>query len=357
MRVLRVYPFLPPLPGGMEKHVQRLTQEQRLLGCDVITAFNQGEATSSHDLRILRAVDLRRVKPQALRDFVFYSTALWRVVFYGIRADIVHIHGDWSAFLFGRVLGWAAGAAVMVGSVHGAVRKGPWTRFYKHVLNSYGVVYCTGAADAAHLQQAGVTAARWQNSGIDAEFLVERSSPHIKVTVTDVVCVANFLPVKNLALVLQIARALQDANFVLIGDGPQRSELAAACEKESLHNVRFAGKLSAQEICQQLRASRIFLSTSFSEGTPTALLEAMACGLPVVTSCSNDYRELIANGRNGYIIDNFDAESYANVLRDLLSNQSLQGQISMRNKAAARRHAWPEVAKRITDWMRSRISQ
>jgi glycosyltransferase involved in cell wall biosynthesis len=352
MRVLRVYPFVPPLPGGMEKHVQRLTQEQRLLGCDVIMAFNQGEATSSHDLRILPTVDLRRVKPQALRDVIFYVTALWRVVFGNIRAEIVHIHGDWSAFLFGRVLGWAAGADVLVASVHGAVRKGTWTRVYKCVLNSYGVVYCTGADDAAHLRQAGVTAARWQNSGIDAVFFVERSAPQ-EVIVTDVVCVANFFPVKNLALVIHIARVLQDVNFALIGDGPQRPELAAICEREALHNVRFTGKLSAQEIGQQLRASRIFLSTSFAEGTPTALLEAMACGLPVITSCSNDYRELIANGRNGYIIDNFDAKSYVDVIRDLLSDQSLQGQISIRNKAAARRHAWPEVAKRITDWMRA----
>jgi glycosyltransferase involved in cell wall biosynthesis len=356
MRVLRIYPFLPPLPGGMEKHVQRLTQEQRLLGCDVITAFNQGEATSLHDLRILSIVNLRRVKPQALRDLIFYLAALVCVLFGGIRADVVHIHGDWSAFLFGRVLRWAVGADVMAASVHGAVRKGAWTRLYKCVLNGYGVVYCTGAADAAYLRQAGVVAARWQNSGIDAEFLIERSPPPIAVTMTDVVCVANFLPVKNLALVIQIARHLQDANFVLIGDGPQRPELVAACEKESLHNVRFAGKLSAKEICQQLRASRIFLSTSFSEGTPTALLEAMACGLPVVTSCSNDYRELITNGWNGYVIENFDAKNYVNVLRDLLSNQSLQGQISMRNKSEARRHAWPEVAKRITEWMRVRTS-
>jgi glycosyltransferase involved in cell wall biosynthesis len=340
----------------MEKHVQRLTQEQRLLGCDVTVAFNAGGATSSHDIKVLPPINLRRIKPQTLRDVIFYLAVFVKVVFGGIRADVVHIHGDWSAFLFGRVLGWAAGADVLMASVHGTIRKGRRAWLYKSALNAYQVVYCTGAADAAHLRHAGVASAHWQSSGVDAAFFIDETEPQANATVSDVVCVANFFPVKNLSLVIQIARALPNVRFVLIGDGPERLELAAACQKEALHNVRFAGRLSSQEVAQQLRASRIFLSTSFSEGTPTALLEAMACGLPVVTSCSNDYRELIAIGRNGFIVDNFNAKSYVKLIDELLSNQVLHDDIATRNKAAARRHAWSEVAKRITDWMRACMS-
>lgn len=352
MRVLRLYPFLPPLPGGMEKHIQRLTQEQRLLGCDVTVVYNRGSETSPCDIKVLPALNLRSIKPQPLRDLIFYLAVLVKIMLGSIRADVIHIHGDWSAFLFGRVLGWAAGAHVMAGSVHGVVRKGRWAWVYKRVLNGYTVVYCTGAGDATYLQQAGVAGARWQNSGIDAEFFVKRTAANAKVATVDIACVANFFPVKNLALVIEIARAVPDLSFVLIGDGPQRSELESVCLKDELKNVRFTGRLSAQEISQQLTVSSIFLSTSFSEGTPTALLEAMACGLPVVTSCSNDYRNLIASGRNGYVIDNFNATSYVKLFRELLANRPLLADISIRNKTEAKRHAWPEVAKRITSWMR-----
>jgi glycosyltransferase involved in cell wall biosynthesis len=351
MRVLRVYPFLPPLPGGMEKHIKRLTQEQRLLGCDVTVVFNRGTETSPSDLQVLPALNLRSVRPQPLRDFIFYLAVLQKIMLGGIRADIVHIHGDWSAFLLGGMLGWAVGARTMAASVHGAIRKGRWAWVYKRVLNGYSVVYCTGAGDATYLQYSGVAGARWQNSGIDAEFFIKRTAPIDKAAAVDIVCVANFFPVKNLALVIEIARAVPHLSFALIGDGPQRTALEMACQKEALKNVRFTGRLSAQEISQQLTVSRIFLSTSFSEGTPTALLEAMACGLPVVTSYSNDYRNLIATGRNGYVIDNFDAKNYVKILLELHSDQFLLEDISVRNKAEAKRHAWPEVAKRITSWM------
>ena len=337
----------------MEKHIQRLTQEQRLLGCDVTVVFNRGSETSPGDLQVLSALDLRSIKPQPLRDLIFYLAVLVKIMLGGVRADIVHVHGDWSAFLFGRVLGWAVGARVLAASVHGVVRKGRWAWIYKRVLDGYKVVYCTGAGDATYLLHAGVAGARWQNSGIDAEFFVEKTAANDIVTAADVACVANFFPVKNLALVIEIARALPEVNFVLIGDGPQRPALESACLKDALKNVRFTGRLSAQEISQQLQASRVFLSTSFSEGTPTALLEAMACGLPVVTSCSNDYRGLITAGLNGFVIENFAAKSYAKLLRALLTNLPLLADISLRNKADSKRHAWPEVARRITHWMRA----
>jgi glycosyltransferase involved in cell wall biosynthesis len=353
MRVLRVYPFLPPLSGGMEKHIQRLTQEQRLLGCDVTVIFNRGNETSPNDLKVCPTFNLRSIKPQALRDFIFHLAVLAKIMSGSIRADIVHLHGDWSSFLFGRLLRWATGAQIMAASMHGVVRKGRWAWVYKRVLSGYGVVYCTGAGDARYLQHAGVAGVQWQNSGIDAEFFSNKTAASGRVDAADIACVANFFPVKNLVLVIEIARDMPDVRFVLIGDGPQRSALEAICLKDKLKNVRFTGKLSAREISQQLNASCIFLSTSFSEGTPTALLEAMACGLPVVTSRSNDYRDLIDIGRNGYVIDNFDVKSYVKLLRELLSNQPLREAISSRNKAEARRHAWPEVAKRITSWMHS----
>lgn len=352
MRVLRIYPFLPPLPGGMEKHIQRLTQEQRLLGCEVTVIFNRGSATATSDLTVLPSLNLRGIKPQLLRDLIFFCAAYLKILTSRHRADVIHVHGDWSAFLFGRFLCAAAGARVMVASIHGVARKKAWGWFYSRILSAYGVVYCTGAGDAAYLQQVGVVAARWQNSGIDEVFFHERPATLSEMAITDVVCVANFFPVKNMALAIDIARTMPNVKFVLIGDGPLRNSLEIFCNKHNISNVRFSGRLSTQEIVAQLNRARIFLATAYSEGTPTALLEAMACGLPIVTSQSNDYRDLIVNGRNGYVVDSFIANNYVEILRKLLADQSLRIEISARNRVEAKRHAWPVVARRITNWMR-----
>lgn len=354
MRILRVYPFLPPLPGGMEKHIQMLTREQRLLGCDVTVVFNHGDETAKSDIRIFPRLNLRHVKPQPLRDLIFYLAAAVRILLDGVRVDAIHIHGDWSAFLLGRLLGWVAGARVMVASVHGAVRKGLWASIYRRVLSSYAVVYSTGALDAKYLQNAGINHACWQNSGIDSAFFAEGKIISNEC-LNDVICVANFFPVKNLAFVTEIARQIPELTFLLIGDGPQKQAIEAMCKGKGLMNVNFTGRLSAHEIHKHLLASRVFLSTSFSEGTPTALLEAMACGLPIVTSCSNDYSDLIAAGKNGYVIENFDVQKYVHVLRDLLSDQQLLAEISTRNRAEAQKHAWPNIAERITTWMRAHL--
>lgn len=352
MRIIRAYPFLPPVAGGMEKHVQRLTQEQRLLGCDVTILFNSGCPTSSADRQVLSGWNLRKIKLQVLRDAIFYLAAIIKVSGTGTRTDVLHIHGDWSAFFLGRVLGWATGAQFMMASVHGAVRTGRWSTVYRHALRGYAVVYCTGAKDAKALQSAGVTIARHQNSGIDEEFFLrELASDRYKSV--DVVCVANFLPVKNLALVVQIAKLMPELGFMLIGEGPQRQVLEDSVKCDGLRNVQFAGPLPTPEIARRLRTSRIFLITSLSEGTPTALLEAMACGLPIVTSHSNDYEDVLKLGFNGYVVEDFDAKKYVDVIGKLLSDQPLCDKISAYSKIEAKRHSWIEVAKRITNWVRN----
>ena len=104
LRILRVYPFLPPLSGGMEKHILRLTEEQRRLNCEVVLAYNQGQVTDPSDIRLLSFFNLRKIKPQSLRDLVFYIALILKIVRRRDRFDIVHVHGDWSAFLFARCL-------------------------------------------------------------------------------------------------------------------------------------------------------------------------------------------------------------------------------------------------------------
>lgn len=349
MRILRIYAFLPPLSGGMEKHVLRLTQEQRLLGCEVVVAFNQGQSSSTDDIHIFPSFNLRRIKPQLFRDLIFYLLIFFQIVFKRIRFDVVHVHGDWSAFFLGRLIAYVAKAKKLVGSLHGVAKRAPWGSVYQLALKNYSLIYTTGAEDAAYLESLIDTPVFWQHSGIDSMFIAPLDDRQIYLY--DVVTVGSFLPVKNFDLVIEIAALLPGIKFVMIGDGPQRPELEEKCKLRGIINVTFIGHLSTLDVVKYLRCSRIFLSTSFSEGTPTALLEAMASGLAIVISRSNNYEYLLKDGQNGYVIDNFHAINYANRIQELIDDKEILQEISHANWLQASQYEWATVAKRIAAWM------
>ncbi|MBZ0160457.1 glycosyltransferase family 4 protein [Candidatus Methylomirabilis sp.] len=333
----------------MEKHVLRLTEEQRRLGHEVTIAFNSGQASSLNDIRVLPWVNLRTIRPQAVRDLCFYSHLISKISAQGSRFDIVHVHGDWSAFLFGRLVARAASARTLIGSLHGAARQGKWRAMYRFALNGYSMVYATGSREAQYIGSLTGRPVRWQHSGIDAVLFTNDISETPNRTI-DVVSAGSFVPCKNYELVVEVACAMPNVTFLLIGDGPRRCAIEAQCRRRGISNITFAGHLPPADVAQQLRHARIYLQTSLSEGTPTALLEGMACGLAVITSQSNDYEELIQPGQNGFVIEGFRAEPYVRRIQELLGNENRLHEIARRNSKQALRYGWSDVAKRITEW-------
>lgn len=347
MRILRIYPFLPPLRGGMEKHILRLTEEQRHLGCEVTIAFNQGEATASGDIRVLPRFNLRKVKPQALRDLIFYCGLFLKLTGQWKRFDVVHVHGDWSAFFLGRLVAYLVRAKKSVASIHDVVKR---QNLYRFALAGYNLIYTTGARDAESLVEFSKGVVHWQHSGIDTVFHIPKDGNNPSF---DIVTVGSFVPKKNFELVIKIAASMPDVTFLLVGDGPLKTELETTCRQRDIVNVTFTGHLEPDGVARQLRRARIFLLTSFAEGTPTALLEAMASGLAIVTSRSNIYDDLVKPGENGYVIDGFQVENYVLKIRELLNDDKWLDAISRCNSEQAIPYAWPHVAKRITNWMQS----
>jgi glycosyltransferase involved in cell wall biosynthesis len=95
-------------------------------------------------------------------------------------------------------------------------------------------------------------------------------------------------------------RDIRDAKLVVIGNGPLRDELTREA-KESGIDVQFLGSLPNYELPSELNRSEIFVLPSSYEGHPKALLEAMACGLPVIGTDVPGIREVIDHGQTGYL--------------------------------------------------------
>jgi glycosyltransferase involved in cell wall biosynthesis len=105
---------------------------------------------------------------------------------------------------------------------------------------------------------------------------------------------------KNLSLLLQAMRDIRGVELVVIGSGPLRDELTKEAKELSI-DVRFLGSLPNYQLPTELNRSEIFVLPSLYEGHPKALLEAMACGLPVIGTDVPGIREVIAHGQTGYL--------------------------------------------------------
>jgi glycosyltransferase involved in cell wall biosynthesis len=133
--------------------------------------------------------------------------------------------------------------------------------------------------------------------------------------------VGRLVPIKNHALFLRLARRLIaegfDGDFVIVGDG----ELRAALEREAADldgRLTFTGW--RRDLPQVYAGLSVVVNTSLNEGTPVALIEAMAAGTPVVATAVGGVPDLIRHGETGWLASNGDvaalAEGVKSALRD-----------------------------------------
>lgn len=88
----------------------------------------------------------------------------------------------------------------------------------------------------------------------------------------------------------------------MAGDGPLRGLVENEVQMRGLDNVRLAGLLTADDLADRLRGTMVCLATSRWEGIPRALIEALACGVPVVTTDVGDMRYIVRPGA-GYVVE------------------------------------------------------
>lgn len=104
-------------------------------------------------------------------------------------------------------------------------------------------------------------------------------------------------------LVEPVLRHHPDVCFEVAGDGPLRGALETlVCERGLERQVRFAGWLRGEELVAHVAGSDLCVSASLTENQPMALLESLACGVPVVALAAAGVPEIIADGTNGLLV-------------------------------------------------------
>lgn len=130
---------------------------------------------------------------------------------------------------------------------------------------------------------------------------------------------------KNLFSLIDAVKGL-DSKLVLIGKGPLEDALKEKVKEEGIKNVVFTGVITNERLPEDLNKSEIFVLPSLYEGNPKTLLEAMACGLPVIGTDVDGIREVLRHKETGFL-----CESSADAIRDaitrLLEDEGLRERI------------------------------
>ncbi|REJ87505.1 MAG: glycosyltransferase [Planctomycetota bacterium] len=143
--------------------------------------------------------------------------------------------------------------------------------------------------------------------------------------------------VDDLLWAAQVLRQADDtARFLIIGDGPERARLEQhARDVECAAYVRFLGH--REDAARLMHLCDVFWLGSDFEGMSNSLLEAMACGLPVVVSSISPNREVVQHGVHGYLIDPGDGAGFAQYTLRLLRQPEFARQLGDAGRARIER--------------------
>lgn len=134
--------------------------------------------------------------------------------------------------------------------------------------------------------------------------------------------VSNFRKVKRVDDVIKIfekVRSKIPSKLLMIGDGPERQHAEDLCRKlGTCNDIRFLGKQDQME--EILNITDLFLLPSQYESFGLAALEAMACGVPVISSNAGGLPEINVEGKTGYLADVGDIETMAARALDILED-------------------------------------
>lgn len=152
--------------------------------------------------------------------------------------------------------------------------------------------------------------------------------------------------IKNLMIAASmLIRSGTLVKVLILGEGPERKELEALVEKEGLtERVIFAGFQTDVE--SWMPALDLFCLPSLTEGTPMALLEAMAHGVPVVATAVGGVPGVIQSGRNGLLVSPNQSEALRDAIAQLLKEEALRRSLSEAARDSIKKNY------HIDDWTR-----
>jgi glycosyltransferase involved in cell wall biosynthesis len=193
-------------------------------------------------------------------------------------------------------------------------------------------------SDFARSQLMRVSQLRVVRCGIDHERIPSSGRVRSAGEPVRITSVGRLVPEKGQPLLLDAVRRLLDerheVELTLIGEGPARETLERRIEQLGLRDhVVLRGATAHPDVLELVAQADIFCLPSFAEGVPVSLMEAMACGRPVVSTRIMGVPELITDGESGLLVSPGSGPELVDALRRLVQDGELAAELG-RNGAA-----------------------
>lgn len=182
-------------------------------------------------------------------------------------------------------------------------------------------------------------------NGIDTEKfkpnLDKKANTKIKI-----ISVGRLHEIKNYDNLIKSIKDLPNSELTLIGEGRQEQELKKLAKELNL-NVNFVGRKSQEEIVCYLQNADIFVLPSLHEGMSNSILEAMACGLPIIATNVGGSKELVQE--NGFIIEKESVSAIIEALQKYEKKPELIRIHAQKSREKALSMTWENIAKQSID--------
>ncbi len=374
MRIALVSPYDLGVPGGVQSHVRHLATALLAAG-DQVVVLGPGEGGVTHGvpadvdgpghaaevaLGSTRGVPFNgAVAPIALGPAVGLRTAR---ILRRLAPDVVHVHEP-AVPMVGpaAVLGARAPVVVTLHAWSDTDRAYRLARpLGRRLLARADAALAVSPAAAryhAHALGVGADALAVVPNGVDvARFAAarDRSATAPRDPAPSVVFVGRLEPRKGVLVLarayLRLRRSHPDAHLTVIGDGPQRAELAGLLSGVPDGQVELAGRVEGGRLAAALASADVAVAPALGgESFGIVLLEAMAAGTAVVASAIPGYRGVLTDGVDGVLVPPGDDAALARAVAALLDDPGRRERLVSAGTATAARYDWPVVARSVRE--------
>jgi glycosyltransferase involved in cell wall biosynthesis/putative flippase GtrA len=175
-----------------------------------------------------------------------------------------------------------------------------------------------------------------------------------------ILSVGRLVPWKGFSELIAIMPQLLKANpafrLLIIGDGGQKDELRRLIRSLDLEGYVFLlGKMDKSAVWEYMASADLFVLNTGYEGLPHAVIEAMAFGLPVVTTRVGGNPEVIEDGKDGVLVDYGNEEALNRAILDLWQDPSRRQALSARARAKAKKFSKENMVNRIVNILNDKL--
>lgn len=191
---------------------------------------------------------------------------------------------------------------------------------------------------AKHINGIGLDVSKFKNTSVNLK--IKRSELSIGINDFIILSVGELIPRKNQEVIINAVASLNNPNikYIICGAGKRLEFLKSLTKRLKIENsVQFLGL--RYDIDEILKVSDIFAHPSKGEGLGIAPIEAMAAGLPLITSNVQGIKDFSIDGKTGFSLDPNDIKGFAKALNTLINDKKLRSSMGIYNKKVVEKYS------------------